>query len=411
MATRTIGGSAATVRPKRVALFGLFGIGNHGNDASIEAMVAFIRRVRPDCEIFCICQGLEIVSRSLGIPTVAIHPEASRSPVIRKLNHLLKGLPANIWNLRRTIGYLRKTDALIIPGTGILDDFGLRPFGLPFKMLIWCVSARLCGTKIAFVSIGAGPIHNPITRCFMKWAARLASYLSYRDTVSRTFMHSIGIGSDDGIFPDLVFGLPIPQPLPSRRSDAGLTVGLGVMEYYGWTDDRTNGKTIYRCYMEKLCQLATRLVQEGYRIRLLGGYDGDNRVAADLLAMIKAQNSILPSDQIIVEPIYSVHDVMRQIAETDVVVATRYHNVICAVKLCVPVVAVGYSEKFDVLMQDVGLGAYCQHVERLDIDILANQVSDLVGKAGPVRERLRNKNREYEERLKEQGERILARLM
>src|SRR5690606_2129021 len=39
------------IPPKRIGVFGLFGCGNAGNDGSLEAMLLFLRRVRPDAEL------------------------------------------------------------------------------------------------------------------------------------------------------------------------------------------------------------------------------------------------------------------------------------------------------------------------------------------------------------------------
>ncbi|MBU6459245.1 MAG: hypothetical protein KGQ48_17180, partial [Bradyrhizobium sp.] len=43
------------VRPKRICLFGMFGGGNFGNDASLESFLLFIREARPDAEVACVC--------------------------------------------------------------------------------------------------------------------------------------------------------------------------------------------------------------------------------------------------------------------------------------------------------------------------------------------------------------------
>ena len=60
-------------------------------------------------------------------------------------------------DLYLTMKHIRRFDVVIVPGTGILDDFGERPYGMPWDILRWCIGARLLGAKIAFVSIGAGP--------------------------------------------------------------------------------------------------------------------------------------------------------------------------------------------------------------------------------------------------------------
>ena len=73
------------------------------------------------------------------------------------------------------------------------------------------------------------------------------------------------------------------------------------------------------------------------------------------------------------QPAASLRDVMEQIAETDLVVATRFHNVVCALKLARPTVSLGYARKNDVLLAEMGLGAFCQHVEAIDLDLLKTQ--------------------------------------
>ena len=72
------------------------------------------------------------------------------------------------------------------------------------------------GVKIIFASIGAGPIQHPLSRWFMKSAARAAHYRSYRDTVSKAFMESIGFDArNDPIYPDIAFALSAPSALPA----------------------------------------------------------------------------------------------------------------------------------------------------------------------------------------------------
>ena len=93
---------------------------------------------------------------------------------------------------------------------------------------------------------------------------------------------------------------------------------------------------------------------------------------------------------------------MRQIAATDVVVATRYHNVVCALKLGKPTVSVGYAEKNDVLMAEMGLGGFCQHVERLDLDRLIEQFTQLVADRQRYEPGIRKANLACQERLDRQ---------
>ena len=76
-------------------------------------------------------------------------------------------------------------------------------------------------------------------------------------------------------------------------------------------------------------------------------------------------------------PISSFTELMQAIAPLGTVVATRYHNVICALKLCKPTVSLGYSPKFAVLMADMGMPSFSQFAHSLDVDQLIGQFTEL----------------------------------
>ena len=206
--------------PKLIGLFGLFGIGNIGNDGSLEAMLRFARRVAPEHDVLCICGDPAVVERDFGLEAVPIYP-SSRIPIRGRVGVLLRKIAGRAGLWLHALRQLKRLKVLIVPGMGVLDDFAVSPLGWPQDILSWCVLGRLMGVKIIFASIGAGPIHHPLSRFFMKMAARAAHYRSYRDTVSKTFMESIGFDArNDPIYPDLAFALPAP-PAASRRARTG----------------------------------------------------------------------------------------------------------------------------------------------------------------------------------------------
>lgn len=404
------------VRPQRIGLFGLFGTGNSGNDGSLEAMLRFLHQVRPDAEITCICSAhrgaADRVARSLRVATTSLGIPPPQNQLLRTLDRLLLTLPRRTASLIHAVGRARRLDALIVPGTGILDDFGGSPFGMPLALLAWCLVARLSGTWIAFVSIGAGPIHNPLSRWLMRAAVSLAEYRSYRDTVSKTFMQSIGFDArDDAVYPDIAFKLPAPAS-PRRQPPHGrLVVGVGVMTYLGWRNDPTRGAAIYQTYLAKLTSFVLWLLDRGYAVRVLMGDTNDQRAVNDLLAHMAIARPALPDDRLVFEPMSSLHDLMRQIAATDVVVATRYHNIVCALKLGKPTVSIGYADKNDVLMAEMGLGRFCQHVERLNLDRLIEQFSQLLAERARYERGISEATLACQQRLEHQDRLLAARLL
>jgi polysaccharide pyruvyl transferase WcaK-like protein len=74
-------------------------------------------------------------------------------------------------------------------------------------------------------------------------------------------------------------------------------------------------------------------------------------------------------------------------AALDTIVATRFHNVVCALMLSKPTVSIGYAAKNDVLMADMGLAEFCQNIRSLDVDRLISQYTALESRrdvVGPV---------------------------
>jgi polysaccharide pyruvyl transferase WcaK-like protein len=263
-----------------------------------------------------------------------------------------------------------------------------------------------------FVSIGAGPIVNRLNRLLMTSAARIADYRSYRDTVSKDFMVRIGFDAhDDPIYPDLVFSLPAPQPEENGELESGpLTVGVGVMTYYGWKSDPADGAATYQTYLRKLGEFVEWLLDQKYRVRLLVGEVTDQRAVDDLRARLASSLKDSAPSRIVSEPISSIQDLLRQVARTDLVVATRFHNVVCALMLEKPVVSLGYAEKNDVLMNEIGLAGYCQHIERFNVDRLIAQFRELVQDRQRFRQCIRSKNEQYRENLRRQFAHIVSQM-
>ena len=359
---------------QKIILFGFFGCGNFGNEGSLEAVVGFLRRERPEAELLCVCGEPAVVKQAFAIATLSIRRNRTASGLSGWINRLLWKIPGKLADFARTFNHVRQADVMIFPGTGILDDFGEKPTGMPYDILKWCLAARLAGTRIAFVSIGAGPIRNRLSRLFMTSAARLAQYRSYRDLQSREFMEGVGFDTrGDAIYPDLAFGLPTPIPSPPTRPEA-LRVGVGVMAYRGWYGFAEGGQSIFSGYVDRLADFVVHLLDSGHDVRLLTG-DAEDRIAVD--ALMAAVRNRRHTSQLTHEQLNSLSDVMEQIALTDIVVATRFHNIVCALKMCRPTISLSYARKNDVLMEEMGLGEYCQHVETFNVETLVAQFSQL----------------------------------
>jgi polysaccharide pyruvyl transferase WcaK-like protein len=71
------------------------------------------------------------------------------------------------------------------------------------------------------------------------------------------------------------------------------------------------------------------------------------------------------------------------------------------------VISIGYAKKNDALLAEMGLAAYCQHIETFSVETLLAQFEALVAEAGPVARRIADKNMEYRRQLDEQYQAVL----
>ncbi len=397
--------------PKRVGLFGLFGVGNLGNDGSLEAALRFLETIAPHERPLCVCGNPEVVQRTFGLDAVPIYyrprPSSGQQTWLRLRKATNKAI---LWF--HVIRHLRRLRVLIVPGTGILDDFGAWPLSWPYDLASWFVLARVMGVKVICASVGAGPIRHPISRCLMKAAARAAHYRSYRDTVSKAFMESIGFDTrSDPICPDIAFRLPAPAATrPHADENQPLIIGVGVMTYRGWRNDTNRGAEIYAAYLEKMTRFVVWLLDRGHAVRILMGDEVDRRAVDDLVRAVRSRRPGRVEDAVMFAPAQTLHDVMQQMADTDLVVATRYHNVVCALRVGKPTISIGYAEKNDALLAEMGLAEYCQSIERLDVGLLETQTLRLISERSALEDRIRQAGARFQRSLRDQED-LLASLI
>jgi polysaccharide pyruvyl transferase WcaK-like protein len=247
----------------------------------------------------------------------------------------------------------------------------------------------------------------------MKSAAGMAHYRSYRDVLAKEFMQSIGFDArGDAVYPDIAFRLPLPAAAGLRQAREGLlVVGVGIMAYTGWHDDRTLGTRIYAAYLENITKFVLWLLDRGHRVRILVGEDTDQQAVADVVTRVAAAMPHLPEGRFLAEPMRTLHDLMRQIAKTDVVVATRFHNVVCALKMGKPTVSIGYGKKNNALMAEMGMGNFCQHIEHLDLDLLIEQFTQLIADRARYEQSIQDANRLFQQRLDHQESVLVQQLL
>lgn len=394
----------------RVGFFGNLGCGNIGNDTSMESVLRFLRTDHPEASIDAMCKGPETVSDRYCIPATMMnwyqrYETQARGPSAVLLKILGKGI--DVYSIA---SWVRRHDVVIVPGMGTMEaSLPLPPWHLPYSFLLLCSSARVFGTKVAFVSVGAGSIKRRVTRWFLDASARLAAYRSYRDAPSREAMRRRGLDvSQDHVFPDLVFGLPA---IPSGPGDPQI-VGVGVMEFHGGNDDRGEAEAIRASYVGAMKSFVRWLIDNDRHVRLLIGQsdNSDQAVAEEIMADAHAYRPDIDPGHIMLAASTTFTELMEAMEPAATVVATRFHNVICALRLGKPVISLGYAPKFAALMEDMGLSEFCQSAKSVDVDKLIAQFNELERREADLRQKIKACNAELERGVASQFAELSAEL-
>ena len=126
---------------RQIAVYGEFGGGNFGNDASLLALLGMLQsNGYPPRDLTCFCRGPENASRWLGVQALRI---SGRNPSRRlgRFRWLLRWLELirDIGRMTRLVGGY---SLIIVPGTGIVEE-GVGAWKTPFDLFCLAVACKV----------------------------------------------------------------------------------------------------------------------------------------------------------------------------------------------------------------------------------------------------------------------------
>jgi polysaccharide pyruvyl transferase WcaK-like protein len=223
------------------------------------------------------------------------------------------------------------------------------------------------------------------------------------------YLRDIGFPTNsDRVYPDLVFSLPQAVVLDhGTKQGKRPVVGIGLMEYAGKYSVEKPSNTTYLGYLENLVLLVNWLLGHGYDIRLLIGDAYDQPLTAEFKSLLTTRLAVFDDTHILHAPATSAEQLLAQLAGTDIVVATRFHNILLALLLNKPVISISFHHKCASLMEEMGLSAYCQDINHMNADRLIEQFQDVERNAEKLKPVIRQKVEESRKALDEQYSLIL----
>jgi polysaccharide pyruvyl transferase WcaK-like protein/glycosyltransferase involved in cell wall biosynthesis len=368
-------------RVRSVAFYGLLGSGNLGNDASLETLLWWFGENLPEVGLTCVTIAPEETRSRYGLRSLPL--AGHRSEHHGRPASVSRRLIGRVRDLSNARSVARSADAVVVPGMGVLEEsLGTRPWGVPAWLFSVALACRLARRRFVLLGVGAEPIRNPVTRWLFRRVVRMAGYVSYRDQESAAAMRAAR--SADAVGADIAFAHPAPAV---ARPQPGLVV-IGVMDYHG--EDRARRRIVHERYVAGLVDVVDGLVAAGGRVRLVIGDEVDGPVA-DRIREELLQRRPDAAAAVEVRVASRFEDLSEQMSTAELVVASRYHNLICALRLGRPVVSLSYGDKSAWLMARFGLQSYERPIEDLKPEAVLAELAELRRDEAVLARRIRDK--------------------
>lgn len=452
-----VSSGADTNSKMNIGIFGHYGNKNYGDEAIIAAVIQNIRKIKPDANLYCFSINPDDSANRYHVPAYPIRSiensgaNEERQKTVAKINaddsghnnsdvttkthfaiRFMKNIPFVNWvgrNILQTVRCIpeifselkfmvksykivKEIDLLIITGSNqFLDNFG-GVWGFPFTLLKWSVLAKLSETKLAFASVGAGPLDGMMSKVFVRVAILFSDYLSYRDLASRSLIESGKFNPNGLVCPDLAFSFMRPNHTTSNGSkvEAGQkpTIGINPMPMY---DDRywcEPDDEKYRNYIKKLAVFTSGLIKQEYPVFFTNTMSKDENVINDVIDLLRKDNVLTEDSQTLVRINQSVDELIEALNSADIMIATRFHGVVLSLLVNKPLIAICYYHKSKFLMEDMGQGKYALDFENFEIEELTSCLTDLESNYSVRKDEIGHKSIEYRAQLEQQYKKILT---
>lgn len=360
----------ARARADSFLLVGYLGTGNLGNDVSLAVVVDAIRRLQPTARLQVLSFG-QLHGHPLGLRTTILDME--RRTALSALSSRADRAFVKVSDALAAIPLLRRAGHVIVPGAGVLEEnLGGGAWGLPWALAATVVAARAVRADVHLVAVGADEPSDPLTRLFFRLAARLATTRSFRDERSRESVRQLGVDTHrDPVVPDLAFARPQGRHVLASSSGRR-RIALGVQAWHGHQDDSRADDLAHDAYVDAIGRLGARLLEQGDDVILLVGDAVDATVFEPILRVVAEHGH--PRGSVETHTSTTFDDLVRVMAGCDVVIGSRFHNLIGAVVAGRPLISLGYADKHRDLMEELGLGPWAHDIDDVDVSAVVDEV-------------------------------------
>lgn len=438
--------------PLRVGVFGHYGRHNLGDESLTAAVIANIRRLVPGAKFVGFSLDPEDTKARHGIPAIGIRRHVTHLPdttrplpngrtrigevpgrrffaackrffPFRRALRAVGRLPQMIFAIVAEVSFfgsmwqaLGGVDILVIAGSNQFIDFVGGPWEFPYTLCKWTVLGALRGVKVAFLSVGAGPLDGWLSRYFVRRSLARAAFISVRDEGSARLLENIGCKRNVHVSTDLAFSLPLPsgyleRVCAERAERAGRAPGLIAVNAMPVFDPRywpEADPVRYRTYVEALAGVCTDAARRGRQVALFGTHPADEWAIRDVIERLAAAGESSRAIEV-VHP-ETIDELVALLASSEVTIGTRFHSLVLGLCVGTPTVAICYYRKSRELMMRAGVGEFAVEIDAVRGPELCGLVETASAHQRELRRLLGEAAEGHRRQLELQYEEVLASL-
>lgn len=266
------------------------------------------------------------------------------------------------WSLQKTVNAILHSDMIVdIWGIMFADSFRSKSFISKFREGLRLTFGKLVNIPMVKYTVAMGPFQSKWNRLFAKWYLnQFVDIIFARDEITERHLKILGINTETHGAPDTAFLLPVSNHHPNVNNEnlVGISVSYQARNRYSNPAD----------YTLMIANLINNIIQKYDTSVLLipneieSGTDDDKKIAVEI-------NRLVVSDQcdVLDTSHLSAMDIKNVISQCEAVIAARYHTIIAALSLGIPVLALGWHHKYKGVLQLFHQDEYLLDVNSMDL--------------------------------------------
>ena len=287
----------------------------------------------------------------------------------------------------------------------VIDEAGIafsdsRGFIMNTYSFVCMAIPMLLGIPVVKYSQALGPFHNSYNRILAKWILPKAKLVVARGRITYGHLRAIGIRENVRLYADGAFTMPPAPEVEMRVQDACKKAGythLAALSVSAVVARKCRKAGIDYCKI--MAQFAAYLAGEGYQVYMFAN-------AARIHSKRERNNDLMIGDAVFEEyqrltnqknrliwehREMAAEEIRAYIGQCEFLIASRFHAMVFALSKQVPVMLIGWSHKYQEVMEQFGIEKYVADYSQLSVQKLQESFHYFIENQDQIRKNIKRR--------------------